>query len=208
MAQAAGRAEPEGIDSELIGWVTHHHGEWPALDRLFPALTLLGNFEVAAASTVSVAVVIVLLGHRRRAHLRKREAFFWLGVIISAHGMCLFLKEWFERARPPAGIRRVVIEESFSFPSGHSVYAAAFFSLLAILIARAIPPSRVALRWTAVALCAALAALVGASRVWLIVHYPTDVAGGLLLGVGWVTSAYVIRFGWVHWRGHRRLRAG
>jgi undecaprenyl-diphosphatase len=206
MAEQARRKVPDGLDLHVTRWVHAHHREWPWLEHLFRAVTLLGNQDVAAPSTVAVAVILIVLGRRRVAELRKRDAFFWLGTVASAWAIGSLLKLWFRRQRPPVSLRSIVIiDDSFSFPSGHSVYAAVFFSMLALLMARLVPRSRAWLRYVAFGICGLLALLVGASRVWLVVHYPTDVLGGLLLGVGWVLIAYTIRSGWREWRRRRAL---
>jgi undecaprenyl-diphosphatase len=205
MAREARREVPDGLDRQVITWVSQHRAEWPGLTILFQSLTSLGDPEVATPCTLLVAVVLIALGRRRIADLRQSEAFFWLAVVISSRFLCMLLKAWFQRERPPVGFRAIVIDDaSLSFPSGHSVYAAVFFSMLAILIARLLPPSFVWLRFVTYAVCAVVAVLVGISRVWLTVHYPTDVIGGLLLGVAWVIMAYTLRYGWAHWRWHRQ----
>lgn len=207
MARLARLEAPDGFDLHLSMWVSRHHQEWPGLTRLFGAMTWLGDAEVATPLTCAVALALLILGRLRIARLRKREALFWLGVAISGRVLCVLLKLWFERERPPESLRLIVIDDdSFSFPSGHSEFAAVFFTMLAILIARAVPASRGWLRVIAIGVCMLMALLVGASRVWLNVHYASDVAGGLLLGVAWVILAYLIRFGWWHWRWRRRLR--
>jgi len=204
MATMARQEVPDALDVHAVAWVTRHHREWPTLDWLFHALTRLGNFDVAFPLTLAVAAVLVLLGRRGAAGLQKREAVFWLGVMAGGRLLCVSLKLFFQRPRPPLELRRVVIgDDSFSFPSGHSVQSAVFCAMLAILLGRLLPARPRWVRSTAWALCAAMAVLVGASRVWLGVHYPTDVIGGLALGVGWVQLAYLIRFGWRSWRIRR-----
>jgi undecaprenyl-diphosphatase len=197
---------PDGLDVRLVAWATQHHRNWPYLDAFFHLITRLGNFEVALPSTLFVAAVLVLLGRNRVARLRKREAIFWLGVIAGGRMLCVILKLLFQRERPPVAIQRVVIGDlSFSFPSGHSMYAAVFFTLLGILFGRLLADRPAWTRWLAWAPCALAALLVGFSRVWLGVHYPSDVMGGLALGVGWVLLVYLIRFGWRTYRV-RRMR--
>jgi undecaprenyl-diphosphatase len=208
LAEAARQQVPDAFDLRVTTWVSLHHQDWPFLERLFRWITWLGDTRVATTATALVALVLVVLGRQRKARLRTREALFWLSVALSGRFLCSVLKLRFARARPPLNMHRVVIvDQSYSFPSGHSTFAAVFFTMLAILIARALPRSLKWLRYAAIACCASMALLVGASRVWLGVHYPTDVAGGLLLGLGWVIIAYMIRFGWARWWLWRSLRA-
>src|SRR5439155_11758291 len=82
MAKEARQEVPDGLDLHAIHWVSRHHREWPGLTHLFLAITVLGNPEVATASTLLVAAVLVWLGRHKVGRLRKREALFWLGVAI------------------------------------------------------------------------------------------------------------------------------
>jgi len=161
------------------------------------------NTPVATAITFAIALLLYGLGRRRVGLLRRREAIFWLSVAFGGRGIEVLLKDYFQRDRPPL-LYRLVTETSFSFPSGHSVFAAILFTMLAILITRALPRLSRAWRIAVGLLCLLMALLVGASRVWLSVHYVTDVGGGLVLGLAWVEIAYLIRFGWGHWNHRRR----
>lgn len=209
MAEEARQEAPDGVDLHAITWVQQHHRQWPKVERLSHWITRLGDQDVAAPSTVVVALILIVLGTRRVGKIRKREAVFWLTVAITSRVLCVMLKWFFQRERPPPSMRRIVIEDpDFSFPSGHSVYAAVVFSMLAILIVRALPQRLAWLRNLLVVLCLVLAILVGGSRVWLLAHYPSDVVAGLLLGIGWVIIAYTIRYGWGHWRWKQKVRNG
>jgi len=123
-----------------------------------------------------------------------RDALVFLATILGGRFLSIGLKLSFRRERPPE-LHRLVFENTYSFPSGHSVFAAVFFTMLAVLIVRLVPARRPIVRAGAVAACLAMAVLVGVSRVWLGVHYPTDVLGGLLLGFGWVLAVSLLRRG-------------
>ena len=122
----------------------------------------------------------------------RTEALVWLGAILGGRFLSLALKAVFRRDRPPLA-HRLVTETTYSYPSGHSVFAAVYFTMLAVVVARLLPPRLTWLKWQSVALCLTLAVLVGLSRVWLGVHYPTDVIGGLILGFGWVFTVATLR---------------
>src|SRR6185436_15397566 len=92
------------------------------------------------------------------------------------------LKLAFARARPE--IYFGLAPPTYSFPSGHALYAACLFGALACLIAdRILDPMRGAALWAGAVL---LAGAIGVSRIYLGVHYPSDVAGGYLVAVFWV----------------------
>jgi undecaprenyl-diphosphatase len=85
------------------------------------------------------------------------------------------LKQIFAAPRPDL-LPHLDIVHSFSFPSGHSAGAMILFGGLALISGR---------RWTYV-LGGAGVALIGVSRIWLGVHWPSDVLAGWIVGVGWL----------------------
>jgi undecaprenyl-diphosphatase len=203
MAEAARRTDPDDIDLHIPAWVRAHANEWPGLTRLFRAVTVLGNYPTAVVLVVLVALILLALHRRRIGGVRPADPFLWVSVTSTGWLLNRMLKLRFQRQRPP-DLHWLIEERGFSFPSGHSAFAGVFFGMLAILIARASPHRPAWLRGVGVLACLVLAVLVAASRVWLGVHYPTDVIGGLLLGSGWAIAAWLIRSGWARWR-HRRI---
>jgi membrane-associated phospholipid phosphatase len=129
--------------------------------------------------SLAAAALFLLRGWRRGAGL----------VLVTLAGAALLdvgLKELFARTRPQAFFDFYPAPQSFSFPSGHSLFAVCFFGGIAVLLSHRLQ-GRVAqvLVW-AIAVVAIL--LIGVSRVYLGVHYPTDVIGGFAVGIVWVAS--------------------
>lgn len=108
-------------------------------------------------------------------------------VVVTLLGAAVLdggLKLLFGRARPTPFFAHYPAPDSFSFPSGHALFATAFFGGLAVLLY-----DRLRHRWLrllVVVAALALILLIGFSRVYLGVHYPSDVLGGYAVGVVWV----------------------
>ncbi|MDZ7627360.1 MAG: phosphatase PAP2 family protein [Parvularculaceae bacterium] len=98
------------------------------------------------------------------------------------------LKSVFDRPRPDL-VPHLVHATGPSYPSGHATSASAIYLTLAALIANQTPSS--AARSYVFGAASLLALLVGASRVYLGVHYPTDVIGGLALGAAWAAIVWI-----------------
>jgi membrane-associated phospholipid phosphatase len=107
-------------------------------------------------------------------------------TLAGAGVLDLGLKEIFARARPQAFFDYYLVPASFSFPSGHALFAVCFFGGIAVLLSHRLRGRLARILLWAVALF--LIFLIGASRVYLGVHYPTDVIGGFAVGTVWVAS--------------------
>lgn len=94
------------------------------------------------------------------------------------------LKLFFGRERPTAFFEQYPSPGSFSFPSGHALFATAFFGGLAVLLWARLRGARA--RLAVALLAAACILLIGFSRIYLGVHYPSDVLGGFAAGIVWV----------------------
>lgn len=145
-------------------------------------LTALGGVAVVTLVTLAAAGYL-WLSRRRRS----------MGFLIVAVGggqlLSLALKRWFDRPRPD-----LVPHGSFvytaSFPSGHAMMSAVTYLTIAALLARVVPGRRMKLFVVAWAL--AFTALAGASRVYLGVHWPTDVVAGWALGASWAVAWWLV----------------
>jgi undecaprenyl-diphosphatase len=145
-------------------------------------LSGLGSGAVTALVSLIAVVFLCLAGRWRFAAL----------VVACALGTLLFmliLKGIYERPRPTI-VTAIDPPGDESFPSGHSMISSALYLTLATLIARALPARR--LRIFAVATGAFLALMIGTSRLYLGVHYPTDVLAGWTVGATWALICGII----------------
>lgn len=159
-------------------------------------LTALGGPTVLGLTVAAVTGYLLLHGLYRHA------AFV---LLASAGGWLLngVLKEWFARPRPDVvpHLREVM---SLSFPSGHALTSAAIFLTLGALLMRVAERRLVKFYCMFVAVMATL--LVGATRVYLGVHYPTDVLAGWLIGVSWALVCWLLERSIERTAGLRRER--
>lgn len=152
--------------------------------------TALGG--IAILSFLILAVVGFLwLGKQRRS------AWFVLFAVSTGVALSQLLKSAFDRPRPDIVSHGSMVYTA-SFPSGHSLMAAVVYLTLAALLARALV--RPALKAYVMFLAIAATLMVGLSRIYLGVHWPTDVLAGWLVGAGWaLLCALVAR--WLEQRG-------
>ncbi len=114
-------------------------------------------------------------------YLKKvKEAIFFAGATIGGEILIEVVKLHFHRLRPPIG-RRIIIEHGYSFPSGHSGLSLCLYGSLMIIIWQQAWPLSV--RLIACTCLMTLIALIWLSRIYLGAHYPTDVLGGILVGI-------------------------
>ena len=145
-----------------------------ARDVLSPLrlITELGS-TVAVTAMAAVAIVVsVAIGPWRHG---VAGAF----TILLASLLNSLLKITIARDRPEL-LEPIIVERGFSFPSGHSALGMVAYGVLAVLISRSRLPARV--RVAIVVALGVLVGLIGISRIWLGVHYPTDVLAGWTAG--------------------------
>ena len=174
----------------------------PEREALVWGVTWLGNHDTITALVVLVSVVLVAA---RRPMLAFRVAFASGAGGLVSYG----LKRLFARPRP---LDSVVEATGYSLPSGHAFAATVFYGMMAFLVWRLVRAPGV--RWTATAAAVVVIGAVGLSRVYLNVHFLTDVVAGWASGTAWVVSVlaavHVAEHGWTM-RAQRRAdgrRAG
>jgi undecaprenyl-diphosphatase len=193
----------------LAAWVMS--GQAGAFDTLvraqvhaaaFPALT----YAMRAATMLGQAVFLVTLGAwigwRLVAAGRRMEVAWLAAAALGAEALDQALKFWFRRARPAAFFGAQ--PANYSFPSGHAIVSLCFYLTLAeIFIDAEWPRGR---RVAARAIAVLLALFIGLSRIYLGVHYPTDVLAGYAAAVVWlaVLRLAVPRWGKSAFSGRRR----
>lgn len=165
----------------------------PVLTTLMLFITRLGSARVLVPLGICVGVVFILLRWKRALAF---FVFTMAGEII----LEFVLKTSFARARPETFFDYPP-PSSYSFPSGHAFASLCFYGILAWLITARLQNK--VLKFAVWALAAALIFLIGASRVYLGVHYPSDVIGGYLTAVIWVVTVALGDF----WFSRRRVGA-
>ena len=154
----------------------------PGLTNAVMHISALGSGAVTGLIVLISIIFFAVSGHWRYALLMLACS---LGTLL---GMSL-LKDFYERDRPTV-VTHIDPPGGHSFPSGHSMISAALYMTLAVLIARTLAKRRQ--RVTVVAIGAGLTLLIGLTRLYLGVHYPTDVLAGWTAGLLWALVCGVI----------------
>ncbi len=166
------------FDETIRNWV--HQFASPGMTTFMKVVSMMG------AQILALELLIAFLVFAR---LRWKRAAFWLAIaMVGALLLEATLKYAYHRIRPPAYF--VPEPASFSFPSGHSLTSFCFYGVLAGLLADRIKslPWRIAV-WI---LAAVLIIAIGFSRIYLGVHYPSDVLAGYLAATVWVGTIIVL----------------
>jgi len=184
------RGKTAGFDATIRNAV--HSLAFPALTRAMEAITLFGEVVLIPAGALAVWRLI--------AAGRKRAAALLVISVAGGEALDQILKLLFHRPRPLAFFG-YVDPVTYSFPSGHAVAAFSFYMVLAAMLAHRLrsKPARAGL-W---AFAALLTATIGFSRVYLGVHYPSDVIAGYAAAAVWISA---LERGYAVWL--RRKSAG
>jgi membrane-associated phospholipid phosphatase len=163
-------------DVRFASWLHAHSSDW--LVTVFKVVTLAGNSVVLIVVVGALAVVFVRRG-------RMNDAAVLIAALGGAGVINALLKLVFQRPRPELAFVHL---ETYSFPSGHAAVATAMFATLAFVVGRRSGRRRaVAVAATATALIV----LVGFSRLYLGVHYLSDVLAGWSFGLAWASLCLI-----------------
>lgn len=153
--------------------------ETPSLTAIMKFFTLMGSFKMIALIAIIVIIFLyIVLKHRS-------ELILFTIVIIGARILNRFLKEFFQRTRPD--FHRLIEIGGYSFPSGHAMNAMAAYGILTFLLWRHISSRRG--RTFLIVLSSLFILMIGISRIYLGVHYPSDIIAGYLASGFWVGMA-------------------
>lgn len=182
LSQEVLEKEAFGFDTTILLWLHRHSNS--SIDTLMLNITTLGNPEfVVVLITISFSL---LLWYKR----------FWsaqilflscLGALILNQG----LKLVFAKPRPQLWTP-LIVEHSYSFPSGHALGSAVLYGFLAVLLVREYPRYQIGIYSVAILLVGSI----GLSRLFLGVHYPTDIIAGYAVGLLWlITCVGILHIG-------------
>jgi undecaprenyl-diphosphatase len=165
--------EAQQLDVAALRWLATHRT--PGLTQFFLVISALGSWRFVGALTLILCVGGLFIRARRAAAT----------LLVAVLGIPMFvvgLKPIYGRPRPNA-VAHLDFVDSASFPSGHALAAAIFFGTTALIAAERTASE---LRRAMIAAAAgSIIALVALSRVYLGVHYSSDVVGGVLVGMTW-----------------------
>ena len=183
----------ESFDLPILDWIASHI-HCPALDWLMPKITLLGD---AGIFWIACALILMLIPKTRKAGFSMGLALL-MGLVLCN----LTLKPLVGRIRPydyqweyySRTIELLIeAEHDFSFPSGHTI--ASFEAAFALLLGNkklGIPAM-------------ILAVLIAFSRLYLYVHYPTDVLASIVLGIGIAfLGTFLVKKGYSIWESRKQ----
>ena len=145
-------------------------------------ITAMGSTDILWLATAAVVGFLAL-------DRRYWASGFVLGAVCGGWAVSFALKAAFDRPRPEL-VPHLMRAYFSSFPSGHSMMSAVVYGTLGSLLSSLVTRRRLKVYF--LGLAAALAGLVGVSRVYLGVHYPTDVLAGWSAGLAWSTLCWLV----------------
>ncbi|WP_299702459.1 phosphatase PAP2 family protein [uncultured Pontibacter sp.] len=179
MAREVFILQDKGLDTALFQYAASHRSE--GMTRLMRFFSFF-----ASADYLLVAPALLVLGMSWFHKLR----WYALKVLLIAFTSTMLnqaLKRLFERPRP---VTAMLEQSGLSFPSGHAMIGGSFYGLLIYIIWREV--QHPFWRWLWVSLLTVLLLLIGYSRIYLNVHYATDVLAGYAMGIIWLFIAILL----------------
>jgi undecaprenyl-diphosphatase len=165
-----------GVFDRLQSWTN------PYRNRFILFVTFLGNHKFLIPANLLVIFYFLLVAHQNWFSIRV------LTIALSSLVLMLLLKTLFQRKRPLYPLLKAA--KGLSFPSGHSIMAVTFYGLLLYILLHTINIEW--LKWLLAILLIVLIILIGFSRVYLRVHYTSDVIAGFIIGLFWLWISLIV----------------
>jgi undecaprenyl-diphosphatase len=163
----------QAVDEAIMHWIADH--QYPGLERTMLEITSLGTGLV-------VGVLVLVAGMFLWLNSHKHSAVLLVAATVGGIVLNNLLKIGFSRPRPQV-FEWGTHAGSSSFPSGHAMSSVIVYSMVAYLAARL--QQRAASRVLTLLLAACAILSISVSRVYLGVHYPSDILAGMLIGLAW-----------------------
>lgn len=164
----------EVFDFRVFDWVSHH--VTPLNTSVMQAITFLGTHTFLIPANILLTAYFLFV-RKHRWYSIKIAA-----IALSSTAMMFLLKHLFSRQRPLIPLLKPAL--GYSFPSGHSMMSFAFYGLLIYLVHKYVRNKL--LRAIITILLIALIVMIGFSRIYLRVHYASDVLAGFSVGIVWL----------------------
>ena len=162
------------FDLNVISYIQNLENEW--LTKFYKMITIIAD----TYQSVIITILLVALLYIKKYY---REALF-LTVTMSACSLAMpLLKNIFSRERP--NFHKLIEISGYSFPSGHTTSATTMYLTLAIILLS---------KYFVFSIAVLGIVIIGSSRIYLGVHYPTDVMAGICLGISIVSTVYILYY--------------
>jgi membrane-associated phospholipid phosphatase len=151
-------------------------------NKIMSFITFLGKHQFLIPANLLLIFFFIVI---------KKQNWFSIRVItiaISSLVLMLLLKQLFQRKRPLSPLLKAA--KGLSFPSGHAIMAVTFYGLLIYILQHTIESDW--MKWILSTLIVALIILIGFSRIYLRVHYTSDVLGGFIIGLLWLMISLAV----------------
>lgn len=165
------------LDNAVFNYLQNHVSE--RNNDIMEFFTFLGTHQFLIPANLSLIAYFLFI-KKHKWHSIKIPA-----IALSSLGLMFLLKGLFDRERPAVPL--LFEAKGLSFPSGHALMSVTFYGLLIYMIFKSV--KNPALKWTLISLLIILIVIIGSSRVYLRVHYATDVIAGYCIGFLWLVFA-------------------
>ncbi len=154
----------------------------PVANRIMLFFTFLGKHQFLIPANLFLIFYFLFVTKQTGFSIRI------VTIALSSLVLMFLLKHLFQRKRPLSPVLKAA--RGLSFPSGHAIMSVTFYGLLAYILQHSIRAEGI--KWMVTALLIVLIALIGYSRVYLRVHYASDVAAGFVIGFLWLVISLAV----------------